>query len=404
MAAVTAIFRGDPERDTAVKICRVATVPFSLIHNLGGQIDAIVNAGHELHLVCSRGPGFGELERKPGVTVHAIEMARTISPVADLITLVRLRQLYRRCRFDVVHSTTPKAGLLSALAGLLAGVPMRLHTFTGQAWATLSGPVRWVARMSDWLITHLNTQCYADSASQRDFLIAEGLCRAGQVKVLGAGSIAGVDVDKVKAAARRHPAAETKAALAIPDNAAVITFVGRVTRDKGIVELITAFERVLRRCPDCHLVIVGPLEPERDALPGEILNTLQAHPRIRFTGYQPEPEKYLAAADLLCLPSYREGFGNVVIEAAVLGVPTVGTAIVGLKDSVADGETGVLVPPKNEAALADALIDLLTNDEKRRKMGRAAAKRTVDLFNAAHVNSLVTNEYRRMLERESSKP
>ena len=170
-----------------MRICRIATIPFSLIHNLGGQLDAIVAAGHELHLVCSRGPGFETLQRMPGVTVHALEMARMISPIADLRALVRLWRLYRRGNFDIVHSTTPKAGLLSALAGLFAGVPLRLHTFTGQPWVTLSGLVRWCARMSDWLITHFNTQCYADSASQRDFLIAEGLCRAGQVKVLGAG-------------------------------------------------------------------------------------------------------------------------------------------------------------------------------------------------------------------------
>lgn len=381
-----------------MRICRIATVPFSLIHNLGGQIDAIANAGHQLDLVCSRGPGFEELEHTPGVTVHSIEMVRTISPVADLSALVRLWSLYRRSNFDIVHSTTPKAGLLSALAGLLAGVPLRLHTFTGQPWATLSGPVRWLARMSDWLIAHLNTQCYADSASQRDFLIAEGLCRADQVKVLGAGSIAGVDVDKIKQAARLHPAAKTKAALSIPANAAVIAFIGRVTRDKGIVELITAFDRVLRQCPDCYLVVVGPLEPERDALPVEILKTIRDHPRIRLTGYQPAPEKYLAAADLLCLPSYREGFGNVVVEAAAIGIPTVGTSIVGLKDSVVDGETGILVPPQNEAALADALICLLTDAGKKEKMGRAAEIRTIDLFSASRINSLVVQEYQTLFK------
>lgn len=385
-----------------MKICRIATIPFSLIHNLGDQLDAIVNAGHELDVVCSRGPGFEELQRRPGVTVHAIEMARMISPIADLSALVRLWRLYRRGNFDIVHSTTPKAGLLSAIASLLARVPLRLHTFTGQPWATLLGPVRWLARTSDWLITHLNTQCYADSASQRDFLIAEGLCRAAQVKVLGAGSIAGVDVDKIKQAALQHPAAETKAALSIPENSAVITFVGRVTRDKGIVELISAFDRVLRQCPDCHLVIVGPLEPERDTLPAETLNTIRDHPRIRYTGYQLEPEKFLAAADLLCLPSYREGFGNVVIEAAAIAVPTVGTSIVGLTDSVVDGETGMLVPPMNEAALADALICLLTNAEKRKKMGYAAERRAITLFNSSHVSSLVMQEYLDLFKSKNS--
>ncbi len=381
-----------------MKICRIATIPFSLIHNLGGQIDAIVTAGHALDLVCSRGPGFEALERLPGVTVHAVEMARMISPIADLSALIRLWRLYRRGNFDIVHSTTPKAGLLSALAGIFAGVPLRLHTFTGQPWATLSGPVRWLARMSDWLITHLNTQCYADSASQRDFLMAEGLCRAGQVKVLGAGSIAGVDVDKIKRAARRYPAVETKAALSIPENAAVIAFIGRVTRDKGIVELVTAFDRVLHLCPDCYLLVVGPLEPERDALPAEILQTLRDHPRIRCTGYQPAPEKYLAAADLLCLPSYREGFGNVVIEAAALGVPTVGTSIVGLRDAVVDGETGILVPPQNAAALADALIGLLSDAGKKEQMGRAAEIRTMDLFSASRVNALVAQEYQALFK------
>src|SRR6266513_798149 len=324
-----------------MRIVRLATIPFFLLHHLRSQIDALVAAGHEVILISSPIDGAG---------------------------------------------------------AFLARVWVRLHTFTGQPWLELSGPTRWLSMASDWLIARLNTHCYADSPSQRDFLITEGLCRAESISVLESGSLAGVDLSRFNSGPLTARAQKCRETLAIPPTARVVLFIGRVTRDKGVAELADAFFRIKAVDSEAYLVVVGPTEPKRDPLPSALLQALESDDRIRMTGYDPEPEKYLAMADLLCLPSYREGFGNVVIEAGALGVPTVGTRIDGLRDAVVDGVTGLLVPPKNAAALAGALASLLKNEPKRKQMGNAARERVRHLFDSRVINRRVLEEYERLLK------
>ena len=188
---------------------------------------------------------------------------------------------------------------------------------------------------------------------------------------------------------QRPAAAQARARLGIEPQVRVIVFVGRVTRDKGIVELMAAFDQL----KNAALVLVGPLEPERDPLPAQTLLAIERNPSIHAVGYDPEPERYLAFADLLCLPSYREGFGIVVIEAAALGVPCVGTDIVGLRDAVVDGKTGLLVPPKDVPALVNALESLLSNDGMRMAMSVAARERVHREFDARIFNGGMLEEY-----------
>lgn len=385
-----------------MRIVRIATVPFFMLHHLRSQIDATAAAGHEVVLVASPVEGADALGRIAGTRFIPIDIPRGIAPLRDLAALVSMYRLFRSFRPDVVHSTTPKAGLLCAVAGFLACVPVRLHTFTGQPWVELSGPMRWFSMASDWLIARLNTHCYADSPSQRDFLIAGRLCRADAISVLENGSLAGVDLARFDPESLAERARRCREMLAIPHAARVVLFIGRVTRDKGLVELADAFSRVKTSDPEAYLVVVGPTEPKRDPLPSALLQALESDERVRMTGYDPEPEKYLAMADLLCLPSYREGFGNVVIEAGALGVPTVGTRINGLCDAVVDGVTGLLVPPKDAVGLADALASLLTDDAKRMQMGNAARERARNLFDSRNVNGRVLEEYGRLLRNRDS--
>ena len=372
-----------------MRVVRVGTVPFFFLHHLEGQLRALVEAGHEVHVVTSPVEGFEKIRALGVASVVPLQIPRQISPLADLRALAGLVDVLRRLRPDVVDSGTPKAGLLAAIAGRLCGVPVRLHTFTGQAWAERRGLVRWLARAADRLIVRLNTRCYADSASQRDFLVAEGLAAPGAIHVLGGGSITGVNLARFDAARLRDEGLRLRAALGIPADCKVVVFVGRVTRDKGIAELVEAFEDI----HGAHLVIVGPLEPERDPLAAATLDALRRNPAIHAVGYDPAPERYLAFANLFCLPSYREGFGNVVIEAAAMGVPCVGTRIVGLSDAVVDGRTGVLVPPKDEGALARALAELLADDRRRRELGRAARDRVRREFDSAVLHAALLAEY-----------
>jgi glycosyltransferase involved in cell wall biosynthesis len=387
-----------------MRIVRLATIPFFLLHHLRSQIDALVAAGHEVVLISSPIDGADMLERIASVRFAPIDIPRGVAPLRDLAALVSMYRLFRSFCPDVVHSTTPKAGLLCALAAFLARVRVRLHTFTGQPWLELSGPIRWAAMASDWLITRLNTHCYADSPSQREFLIAEGLCRAGDISVLASGSLAGVDLSRFDSESLAGDALKCREKLAIPLTARVVLFIGRVTRDKGMLELADAFSRIKAVDSETYLVVVGPTEPKRDPLPAALLRALESDDRIRMTGYDPDPEKYLAMADVLCLPSYREGFGNVVIEAGALGVPTVGTHINGLRDAVVDGVTGLLVPPKNAAALADALASLLKDESRRKQMGNAARERARNLFDSRVVNARVLDEYKRLAKNNNSPP
>jgi len=376
-----------------MRIVRVATVPFFVLHHLRSQLLQLAEAGHEVIVVTSPGARAEEVDRLASVRFLPIPIARPIAPLSDAAALWRLFRLFRRLRPDIVHSTTPKAGLLCAVAGWLAGVPVRLHTFTGQVWAELSGPVRWIAQASDRLMIRLNTRCYADSPSQRAYLIESGFSTPERLRVLGSGSLGGVDLVLFNRERLGRGARETRERLGLVPQARVITFVGRVTRDKGIVELLEAFTALRERVPEVVLVIVGPLEPARDPLPTETLDRLRNDPSIRLMGYDPSPERYLAISELLCLPSYREGFGNVVLEAAALGVPSVGTRITGLSDAIVDGRTGVLVPVKDASALAIALVELLENESGRRMLGEAARARVIQEFDARLVNALLMQEY-----------
>jgi glycosyltransferase involved in cell wall biosynthesis len=379
-----------------MRICRVTTVPFVLHHHLRSQIQATVAAGHEVHLVSSQTSGFsgqsGDECPIDGTQFYGIPIARQISPGADLRAMVALYRYFLRNRCEVVHSVTSKAGLLCAVAGFAARVPLRLHTFIGQPWAGLRGPVRSISKACDWLIVRLNTQCYADSASQRDYLVAEKVARKGDIKTLGAGSIAGVDLARFLPG--RFQKAQIKAELNIPIDAPVIVFTGRLGREKGIVELLAAFDLLSRdRQSSPYLLLIGPSESGAQAVPGASSQDLANHPTIRSVGYTATPERYFSVADVLCLPSYREGFGSVVIEAAAMGVPAVVTRVVGLMDAVVGDETGLFVPPRDVVALANALVRIIDDDALRQRLGEAARARANRQFDSAMVNDLVIKEY-----------
>lgn len=380
-----------------MRICRAVTVPITFGTLLRDQLRYIAQQGMHITLVSSPGPELEEIGESLHLRYYPIPMSRKPEPRRDLLSLLALTKLFRRQRFSIVHSTTPKAGLLTALAGVLARVPIRIHTFTGQVWVGMHGLSRRIMRRCDWLIGHLDTHCYADSASQRNFLVNEGVVGASRISVLGAGSISGVNLERFnpnRLAGER--AAALRRELGVSEQSLFILFVGRLTKDKGVRELVSAFRMLQFDQKEVELVLVGPFESERDPLPRETLYELSSNPRIHLVGFSHEPEKYMGAADVFCLPSYREGFGSVVIEAAAMGVPAVASRVVGLVDAVLDGETGLLVPPKEVDALRGALMKMLSSHEMRHRMGRAARGRAVRDFDSRIINRLVLDEYKRL--------
>lgn len=391
--------------DTSVqmRICRVVTVPIMFETLYREQLGYLAQQGIDVTLVSSPGAGLEEIAKSLHMNCYPIRMARKIEPLRDLQALIILTRLLRRKRFDIVHSSTPKAGLLTVLAGVLVRAPVRIHTFTGQVWVGMQGLARKIMRFCDWIIGHMNTHCYADSASQRDFLVNEKLVAASKLSVLGAGSVGGVDLERFSPKVfGKERIVAIRRELGIAKQSLVILFVGRLTKDKGIRELLAAFRMLQNDRKDIELLLVGPFEPERDPLPRETLDELSDNPHIHVVGFSPEPEKYMAVADVFCLPSYREGFGSVIIEAAAMELPSVASKVVGLVDAVVDGETGLLVPAKEVDALKRALAKLLSSAEIRRRMGNAARERATRDFDSKIINQLVVEEYKKLFARRTT--
>jgi glycosyltransferase involved in cell wall biosynthesis len=351
------------------KICLVTTSPlivnFFLVPHL-----LHLRSRYDVSLAVTL-PGEAPLRELPGVRVEPVQIPRRIEPWKDAVALVQLQRLFRARRYDLVHSFGPKAGLLTSWAGMLAGVPARLHTYTGQVWASRRGPMRALLRMADRSIARCTTLVLADSYSQRDFLASERIVTAERCSVLGAGSVSGVNSTRFRP--DRVARTALRAELGIADGAQVILFLGRVTRDKGVVDLARAFERLREQFADAVLLVVGP---DEDRLGAEIGRS----PRVQFVGYTSAPERYIAAADLLCLPSYREGFGSIVIEAAAAEVPAVASRIYGIVDAVVDGKTGLLFEAGNIRDLESSLRRMLADAELRARMGAAARSRALAEF------------------------
>ncbi|MDP2030651.1 MAG: glycosyltransferase [Thiobacillus sp.] len=329
----------------------------------------------------------------PGVQLVPIPIARPISPRADLRALLALAHHFRAEHFDVVHSITPKAGLLAMSAARLAGVPHRIHCFTGQVWATRRGVARSLLKSADRLIAANATHILTDSYPQRAFLESEGVLREGQADVLGHGSIAGVDPE------RFHPDKDVRkkirTELGVPQEACLLLFVGRLNRDKGVLDLAQAFVRLARDNNEVWLAMVGPdeagISAQFEALCGD------AMARVRRIDYTPNPEHYMAAADVFVLPSYREGFNNVVIEAAACGVPAIASRIYGLIDAVVDGVTGMLHPAGDVALLHDCLARLCRDRALRTRMGEMARARVTTDFSMASVTAALLAYYEKIL-------
>jgi glycosyltransferase involved in cell wall biosynthesis len=328
------------------------------------------------------------------IQIQPVQIERSIRPLADLRALVALYRYFRQQRFDVVHSVTPKAGLLAMMAAWLACIPVRMHMFTGQVWATKTGASRIILKTADRLIAGLATRNLVDSPSQRDFLLKEGVINADRMEVLADGSICGVDLLRFRpdAAARRSVREE----FAIADSAVLLLSLGRLNKDKGIADLAASFADLAQRLPNLWLLLVGPDEEDMQSLVESIC--VGCIERVVRVGFTDKPEYFMAAADIFCLPSYREGFGSSVIEAAACGVPAVASRIYGLTDAVEEGGTGLLHRPADVEGLSACIETLGSDIELRQGMGRAARMRVESKFSQFRLTSAMRAFYQRMLE------
>jgi glycosyltransferase involved in cell wall biosynthesis len=351
-----------------------------------------INALSESYQVClvlnvGQGDSFPGLNAK--VEVVGAPIVRDISVARDLHAFLFLIALFSRRRFDAIHSVTPKAGLLAALSGAIARIPLRIHTFTGQVWATRFGLARYMLKTADRVLARMATHVLVDSPSQRDFLVREKVVSAEKSRVLANGSICGVDTFRFRPDSELRKRVRQREGIA--EDSVVFLYVGRLKVDKGVLDLAQAFARLGMDCGETWLLIVGPdeecLRPRMEKVCSSVAG------RLRFVGLSSAPQEYMAAADVLVLPSFREGFGSVIIEAASVGIPAVASKIYGITDAIEPTATGLLYTAGDVADLQSKMKQMMDDPESRAKMGANARLRARHSFSKELVTSALLDFY-----------
>jgi len=387
-------------RRRAATVVHVTTVPLSLETHLSGQIGYVRRRGFAVHVISSPGPELEAFATSEHVTVHAIPMARAITPARDLVAVFRLWRTLRRIRPDIVHSHTPKGGLLGMVAATLAAAPARIYHIRGLPFVTATGLRRRLLRWTELASCSLAHRVLAVSHSMREIAVGEGLCRADKLRVILGGSGNGVDSDGRFTPPTRDARRAARDSLGLPADAVVVGFIGRLSREKGVRELTEAWRGLRDREQTARLLVVGWVEGQ-DAESAQAVKALRSDPRVHFTGPVKDTVPFYAAMDVVALPTYREGFPNVALEAAAMALPIVATSVPGCVDAVQDGVTGLLVPPRDPESLSRALHRYASDPALRAAHGQAARRRTVSQFRREAIWQGIADQYDDLLSRST---
>lgn len=375
-----------------IKVIRACTVPQSIGFVVGMIPD--LTKEYEVGVLSSPGEEWAMLD-KYGDAVKRLEvpMERHISPLRDLRSLWRLVRVFRRERPDMVHSMTPKAGMLCMLAAWITRVPVRVHMFTGLVFPTATGVKRRILMATDRLTCACATHVLPEGEGVKRDLLDNGITRK-PIKVLGYGNCRGIDLDRFDPTLPEIQAEAAK--LRKPE---VFTFIaiGRLVGDKGINELVAAFSRLNRELPATRLILVGPQEKELDPLSPATLSEIESNPAIEAVGNQADVRPWLAAADCHVLASYREGFPNVVIEAGAMGLPQIVTDINGANEIIINGRNGVIVPPKNADAIHASMSRMATDPAFRSVLAANARPLIASRYEQSYVRRCLKEYYKEIL-------
>lgn len=379
------------------KLVRITTIPASMMVLLKGQLKFMKQNGFEVTMISSDGPEVPQLIVQEDCPHVAVRLTRKITPFTDLVSLVKLTLLLRKIKPDIVHTHTPKAGLIGMWAAKLAGVMVRLHTIAGLPWVESRGLVRRILIAVEKLTAFAATDVFPNSFVQRDFLIGNGLT-AGKLKVIGSGSSNGIDTDHFK----RTEETEKQAAVIrqrerIHEDAWVWVFAGRIVRDKGITELVDAFLEFLRHFPEDRLMLLGEQEEHLDPLDEKYVQLLKSHHAIICCGFQKDIRPYLAASQVLVFPSYREGFPNVPMQAGAMGCALILSDINGCNEIVSHGNDGWLVPVKDSTKLVKTMLEARNNPATVAEFSKKIREKIASQFSQKTLWNHMLEEYRSRL-------
>ncbi|MBR5673763.1 MAG: glycosyltransferase family 4 protein [Muribaculaceae bacterium] len=368
-----------------MKIVRSATVPQSLNTFCKGVLKEL---SHQYEVVAVSSPGIAldEVGQREGVRTIAVPMQRHISLTKDLKSLWRMWRVLRKEHPDMIHSMTPKAGLISMMAGWLAGVPVRVHTFTGLVWPTSTGLKRRILMATDWLTCACATHVIPEGEGVKNDLLNHHITRK-HIEVLGYGNVRGIDLDYYN-----------PASIEVKHNEGfTFVFVGRIVRDKGINELVSAFDRLHAEHNDIRLILVGAREDNLDPVLPNTIERINRGDGIEAVGRQSDVRPFYAQADALVFPSYREGFPNVVIEAGAMGLPSIVTDINGSREIIIDGQNGVIIPSQDEEALYQAMKRFVEHPDEVAAMAAQARPLIASRYEQGYVRQCLYDYYHEIL-------
>ena len=379
------------------KLIRITTVPVSFNLLLRHQL-SFMKEHYDVIAVSSPGDELAELAARESVTTVPVSMTRSITPLQDLKALWQLYRLFRKEKPGIVHTHTPKAGLLGMTAAWLARVPVRLHTVAGMPLLKTSGSKRVLLNFIERCTYSFAHQIYPNSFELGKIIIRHRYCPPSKLKVIGKGSSNGIDTSYFSPGSVTESRKQAlRQELALAPGARVFCFSGRIVADKGINELVAAFTRLINEFPDVRLVLVGWKEDHLDPLKGATADSINNHPAITWVGYQSDIRPYLAISHALVFPSYREGFPNVPMQAGAMGLPCIVSDINGCNEIVLHERNGLLVPPKDVEALYLAMRLLLTDSGLYSRLAANAREMITGRFDQLFIWQCILEEYREQI-------
>lgn len=381
-----------------VKIFRVSTIPLSLNVLLKGQLK-FLSQKFEVTAISGAGKDLEEVRQREGVSVHEIEMQRHISPIKDLVSLFKLYLYFKKEKPQIVHSITPKAGLLSMLAAKLAGVPIRMHTFTGLIFPSKTGVMQKLLIKMDQLLCWAATNIYPEGQGVKNDLIKYKIT-SKPLKIIANGNVNGIDTQYFS---KEHfletQLRELKYKLGITEEDFIFIFVGRLVRDKGINELVEAFSKL--KTQNSKLLLVGSFEQELDPLLPETIKEIEQNKNIIAVGFQKDVRPYFAISNALVFPSYREGFPNVVMQAGAMELPGIVSDINGCNEIIINGQNGVIIPAKNRITLQEEMERLVEDKQRYEFLKKNSRPMIINRYSQELVWNELLEEYHHLLQEKN---
>ncbi|MDY3547630.1 glycosyltransferase family 4 protein [Riemerella anatipestifer] len=376
------------------KLIRLSTIPLSMNVLLKGQL-AFLNKSFEVIAVSGGGKDLSEVKEREGVRGIELKMERKISPIRDLLSLIKLYFLFLKEKPEIVHSITPKAGLLSMLAAKFAGVPIRIHTFTGLIFPSKTGMLQKILILMDRLLCWAATNIYPEGQGVKNDLIKYKITQK-PLNVIANGNVNGIDIAHFSPQqVSEEVKQQLKQDLNIQDTDFVFVFVGRLVGDKGINELVAAFKQF--DVENTKLLLVGAEERNLDPLKEDTIYEIENNKNIIAVGYQADVRPYFAIADALVFPSYREGFPNVVMQAGAMGLPSIVSDINGCNEIIVNNKNGVIVPVKNVGSLGQVMQSIVENNDIYLQLKENSREMVVGRYQQKVVWETLLQEYKQLL-------